>query len=68
MTACIDPEGLINATNVRQRRGPQNARDHSQTTKLHVGGPLAATTRLIEPFLKQVTTENYATGRQVGAH
>lgn len=30
--------------------------------KLRVGGPVAATTRLIEPFLKHVTTENFATG------
>ncbi len=30
--------------------------------KLRVGGPVAATTRLIEPFLRHVTTENFATG------
>jgi xylan 1,4-beta-xylosidase len=30
--------------------------------KLRVGGPVAATTRLIEPFLQHVTTENFATG------
>ena len=32
--------------------------------KLRVGGPVAATTRLIEPFLKHVTTQNFATGGQ----
>lgn len=32
--------------------------------KLRVGGPAAATTRLIEPFLKHVTTENFATGER----
>jgi xylan 1,4-beta-xylosidase len=30
--------------------------------KLRVGGPVAATTRLIEPFLKHVATENFVTG------
>ena len=30
--------------------------------ELRVGGPVAATTRLIEPFLKHVTTANFATG------
>jgi xylan 1,4-beta-xylosidase len=30
--------------------------------KLRVGGPVAATTRLIEPFLKHVSSENFATG------
>ena len=30
--------------------------------RLRVGGPVAATTRLIEPFLKHVTTANFATG------
>jgi len=30
--------------------------------KLRVGGPVAATTRLVEPFLRHVTTEDFATG------
>lgn len=30
--------------------------------KLRVGGPVAATTGLIEPFLKHVSSENFATG------
>jgi xylan 1,4-beta-xylosidase len=34
----------------------------STDPKLRVGGPVAATTRLIEPFLKHMTTQNFATG------
>jgi xylan 1,4-beta-xylosidase len=34
----------------------------SVNPNLRVGGPVAATSRIIEPFLKHVTTENFATG------